>query len=94
MYGDIDSPLHRAVGTDRFIAHWLMSVQRVVAPLGCQEPGPSHEGVQIMDRSMDVAVQWRGATRAVFTYYPTEGYEVPEPLCAGTTSDYLLVRGG
>ena len=131
MYGDTDSPLHRAVGTDRFIAYWLMNTERVVARLAGEEPGPSHEGfpdaqrvlhgddvdgllhpgtpdlgnrsdqllvaipaniVEIMDRSMDVAVQWRGATRAVFTHYLNEGYEVRELLRAGLISDYLLVR--
>ena len=39
-----------------------------------------------------MAVQWRGATRAVFTHYLNEGYEVRELLRAGLTSDYLLVR--
>ena len=131
MYGDTDSPLHRAVGTDRFIAHWLMSTERVIGRLAGEEPGPSHEAfpdaqrvldsdevdglvhpgtadlgnrndrllvaipanlVEIMDRSVDVAVQWRRASRAVFTHYLNEGYEVRELLRAGVTSDYLLVR--
>lgn len=29
MYGDTDSPLHRGIGTDRFIALWLLSSARV-----------------------------------------------------------------
>ena len=131
MYGDTDSPLHQAVGTDRFIAHWPMSSERVVNRLAGEEPAPRHEDfpdahrvldgddveglvrpgvpdlenrsdrllvaipadiVEVMDRWMDVAVQWRAATRAVFTHYLSEGYEVRELLRAGATSDYLLVR--
>lgn len=29
MYGDTDSPLHRGIGTDRFVALWLLSSARV-----------------------------------------------------------------
>jgi predicted GNAT superfamily acetyltransferase len=29
MYGQTDSPLHRGIGTDRFIALWLMASERV-----------------------------------------------------------------
>lgn len=29
MYGDTDSPLHRGIGTDRFVALWEMASQRV-----------------------------------------------------------------
>jgi predicted GNAT superfamily acetyltransferase len=131
MYGNTDSPLHRGVGTDRFVAHWHMTTERVVARLDGEEPGSSHEGfpdaqrvlgcddieglahpgtpdlenpkdrllvaipaniVDIMDRSMDVALQWREATRAVFTHYLSVGYEVRELLRAGASTDYLLVR--
>jgi predicted GNAT superfamily acetyltransferase len=131
MYGDTDSPLHRGVGTDRFVVRWLMSSGRVVARLTGEQPAPSHESfsdaqrvlggdevegvvhpgtpdlgnssdqllvaipadiLEIMSRSMDVAVQWRNATRAVFTHYLSAGYEVRELLRAGATSDYLLER--
>ena len=131
MYGDTDSPLHRGVGTDRFVASWLMSTERVMARLTGERPEPSHESIsdaqrvlgaddveglmppsapeltssndrllvaipadiaQIMDRSMDVAIQWRTATRAVFMHYLNAGYEVRELLRAGATSDYLLER--
>lgn len=33
MYGDTDSPLHRGIGTDRFIALWLLDSERVQARL-------------------------------------------------------------
>ena len=131
MYGDTDSPLHRGVGTDRFVANWLMTTERVVARLASKPLALNHEDfpdaqqvlqaddveglvrpgtpdlgnrsdrllvaipadiVEIMDRSMDVAMQWRRATRAVFMHYLNEGYEVRELLRSGVTSDYLLVR--
>ncbi len=130
MYGDTDSPLHRGVGTDRFIALWQMSSDRVVARLAGSERGPesppsdahrvldSHgvDGMlrpgepdlgsrnhrllvtipldvsEIMERSLDVALEWRGATRAVFTHYLGEGYEARELLRSGGTSEYLLER--
>lgn len=37
MYGDTDSPLHRGIGTDRFIALWLLDSARVEARLGSRE---------------------------------------------------------
>lgn len=131
MYGDTDSPLHLGIGTDRLVAHWLMTSERAIARLTGERSAPNpgelleaqrvldademegllHPGTpdlgnskdrllvsipadiaEIMDRSMDVAVQWRIATRAVFTHYLNEGYEVRELLRAGATSDYLLVR--
>ncbi|MBT8395695.1 MAG: GNAT family N-acetyltransferase [Gemmatimonadetes bacterium] len=33
MYGDTDSPLHRGVGTDRFVAEWSLDSERVEARL-------------------------------------------------------------
>jgi predicted GNAT superfamily acetyltransferase len=47
---------------------------------------------EIMERSLDVALEWRGATRAVFTHYLGEGYEARELLRSGATSEYLLER--
>ena len=41
MYGDTDSPLHRGIGTDRMIALWLLTSERVaerVAALGSGQP--------------------------------------------------------
>jgi predicted GNAT superfamily acetyltransferase len=40
MYGDTDSPLHRGIGTDRFIALWLLSSDRVQNRLGSPEATP------------------------------------------------------
>jgi predicted GNAT superfamily acetyltransferase len=45
MYGETDSPLHRGIGTDRFIALWLMDAERVVARLTGRERGPAPEDV-------------------------------------------------
>ncbi|MDH5758268.1 MAG: GNAT family N-acetyltransferase [Gemmatimonadota bacterium] len=43
MYGQTDSPLHRGIGTDRFVALWLMTSDRVVRRLSGEERGPSWE---------------------------------------------------
>lgn len=39
MYGQTDSPLHRGIGTDRFIALWLMDNPRVARRLAGDERG-------------------------------------------------------
>jgi predicted GNAT superfamily acetyltransferase len=44
MYGDTGSPLHRGIGTDRFIALWLLSSERVERRMTGVERGPGpHE---------------------------------------------------
>jgi predicted GNAT superfamily acetyltransferase len=45
MYGQTDSPLHRGIGTDRFIALWLMDGDRVARRVAGQERGPEAEDV-------------------------------------------------
>lgn len=40
MYGQTDSPLHQGIGTDRFIALWLMDSERVRRRVDQEEPGP------------------------------------------------------
>jgi predicted GNAT superfamily acetyltransferase len=40
MYGETDSPLHRGIGTDRFIALWLMDSERAECRTGGDERGP------------------------------------------------------
>jgi predicted GNAT superfamily acetyltransferase len=39
MYGDTDSPLHRGIGTDRFVALWLLTSGRVEDRVGAIESG-------------------------------------------------------
>lgn len=46
MYGETDSPLHRGIGTDRFVALWLMDSERVAARLAGGERGPGAEEVR------------------------------------------------
>lgn len=41
MYGQTDSPLHRGIGTDRFIALWHMDSQRVARRISGAERGPT-----------------------------------------------------
>lgn len=50
MYGDTNSPLHRGIGTDRFLALWLMDSERVVARVAGTERSPRAQDVE------DVAV--------------------------------------
>jgi predicted GNAT superfamily acetyltransferase len=38
MYGDTDSPLHHGIGTDRFVALWLLGSERVRSRLAGSEP--------------------------------------------------------
>lgn len=40
MYGESDSPLHQGIGTDRFVALWLLDSERVEARLAGAEPEP------------------------------------------------------
>jgi predicted GNAT superfamily acetyltransferase len=40
MYGETDSPLHRGIGTDRFIALWLTDSARVRRRMAGEERGP------------------------------------------------------
>jgi len=40
MYGETDSPLHRGIGTDRFVALWLLDSERTAARLSGSEGGP------------------------------------------------------
>ena len=131
MYGQTDSPLHRGIGTDRFVALWLLSSERVCARAQGIERGPGAEGRAdgelalgavldesrawprpgepelgldgqkllvaipsdiggVMDRDMELALEWRHATRAVLTHYLARGYEVRELVRGEAISDYLL----
>jgi len=40
MYGETDSPLHQGIGTDRFIALWLMDSERAARRTDGAERGP------------------------------------------------------
>jgi chorismate synthase len=45
MYGETGSPLHGGIGTDRFVALWLLSSERVERRLAGEERGPTPEDV-------------------------------------------------
>lgn len=49
MYGTSDSPLHRGIGTDRFVATWEMDSDRVVARLNGGEPQEIPETVPVLE---------------------------------------------
>jgi chorismate synthase len=44
MYGRTESPLHRGIGTDRFVPTWTMDSARVLARLVGGRPGPEPDG--------------------------------------------------
>ena len=46
MYGGTDSPLHRGIGTDRFVPTWAMDSPRVIERLVEGRPGPDPGGDQ------------------------------------------------
>ena len=137
MYGQTDSPLHRGIGTDRFIALWLLASGRVqerlngatgadrsergsrtdlddvplaldAAEVGSPHPHPGSpelklesdevaveipsDIVSLMDDDMELALRWRGATRAAFTHYLGLGYEVREFVRGASTSTYVVAR--
>ena len=46
MYGGTDSPLHRGIGTDRFVPTWAMDSPRVMERLVEGRPGPDLGGDQ------------------------------------------------
>jgi predicted GNAT superfamily acetyltransferase len=49
MYGNSDSPLHRGLGTDRFVVSWELDTPRVEARIAGQRPPSSRdfEGLQV-----------------------------------------------
>ena len=55
MYGETDSPLHSGIGTDRFIALWLMDSERVVRRMAGEERGPGAEVLRAYPAALGVA---------------------------------------
>ena len=55
MYGQTDSPLHRGIGTDRFIALWLMQSERVRRRLDGVERGPDATALAGCVSALDAA---------------------------------------
>lgn len=53
MYGETDSPLHRGIGTDRFIALWIMDGDRVRRRMEGHERGPSREALDSCGAALD-----------------------------------------
>ena len=79
MYGQTDSPLHRGIGTDRFIPRWDLSSEAVadrMAGDGRDPPVVSDEG----------AVRALGATEGVLLEHTTSS-EVLEATGREGTSD-------
>ena len=53
MYGETDSPLHRGIGTDRFIALWLMDSERTRRRMAGEERGPTAELLPACGAALD-----------------------------------------
>ncbi len=133
MYGWTDSPLHRGIGTDRFVATWVMDSARVTERLvdgragpdpgadqgakrtfavqregGLDLPGepdlsieadrllvPIPQSIQsVRDASLEAALRWRTATRAVLSTYLERGFEARELYRRDGWGEYLLVSEG
>jgi len=130
MYGQTDSPLHRGIGTDRFVPTWMLDSERVVERLVEGRSGPEAGGdegavqaltvveegglllpgepdlsldaprilvpipssiQELKAQSLEAAVRWRRATRAVLSCYIDREYEVRELYRRERHSEYLLV---
>lgn len=50
MYGQTDSPLHRGIGTDRFVALWQLDAPRVERRLAGEQPPPAIEDLAKVPR--------------------------------------------
>ncbi|HSG07926.1 MAG TPA: hypothetical protein VLA36_06200 [Longimicrobiales bacterium] len=77
MYGQTDSPLHRGIGTDRFIALWLMDSERVARRMAGEDRGPAESEVE----AVPVALAEKSG-----------GSAPPEPGDPDLTLDALRVR--
>ena len=53
MYGQTDSPLHRGIGTDRFVALWRLDAPRVRRRLAGEESPPTIEELAHVPRVLD-----------------------------------------
>ena len=54
MYGETESPLHQGIGTDRFLALWLMSSQRVADRKGGRDKAPTERDVTSVPSAVEV----------------------------------------
>lgn len=54
MYGETESPLHEGIGTDRFLALWLMSSQRVADRKGGRDRPPVEKDVVNVPSAVEV----------------------------------------
>ncbi len=52
MYGRTDSPLHRGIGTDRFVALWRLDAPRVERRLAGEAPPPSAGALAEVPRAL------------------------------------------
>jgi len=72
MYGETDSPLHRGIGTDRFVALWLLDTPRVRARMAGEESPPS---LADLDAAVALGVDRSGSAPAPGV--PDTGLDAP-----------------
>lgn len=86
MYGETDSPLHRGVGTDRFVALWLLASERVAARLGraLGEASP--------DDQADAEARALAAAPVVLDAVTGVGHPAPGPFELDRSDEALAVR--
>ena len=77
MYGRTDSPLHRGIGTDRFVPTWAMDSRRVIERLVEGRAGPDPGGDQ--------------GARLTFPVLGEGGLDLPGDPDLGIDADRLLV---
>lgn len=88
MYGASDSPLHRGIGTDRFVALWLMDSERVAGRLAGADVPPTEE--EVADAPLALDATYDGAHPIPRT--PDTGLDAPRlrvaiPSDIGTLMD-------
>ena len=69
MYGQTDSPLHRGIGTDRFVALWRLPSERVGGRL-VDDPAQMFEPLSLDEMSVGIALS---ASPSSVSYHPSPG---------------------
>lgn len=77
MYGQTDSPLHRGIGTDRFIPRWDLASEAVVRRMTSEDDPPP--------------ISDDGAVRALGPRQGDDGHLLPDEPVIGLSASHVLV---
>lgn len=83
MYGQTDSPLHRGIGTDRFVALWRLSSDRVAGRL-LDDPAYMFQPSSVDESSVGVAL--------AASLSPMSSHPIPGLVDLDLGSDWLSVE--